>query len=132
MRRSTLSGWFKNVILTPKQKKKLFRDWQNALVKAREKAVVWHRQQKIRRLQEARKQAVNVVEHIDIQNPYIVELALAILYLGEGTKATDETSMGSTDPMILQFFLACLKRLYNLNIEKVRCELHLRAAQNLE
>jgi len=52
--RSTLSGWFKNIELTPKQKEKLLNDWKNGLIKAREKAVLWHNTQKEKRLQEAK------------------------------------------------------------------------------
>ena len=60
----------------------------------------------------------------------MLELALAILYLGEGNKATGETSIDSSDPLILQFFLSCLKKIYNFDIKKIKCELHLRADQN--
>ena len=31
--RSTLSGWFKDIKLTPQQKKKLFANWKNAIDK---------------------------------------------------------------------------------------------------
>jgi hypothetical protein len=60
----------------------------------------------------------------------ITELALAILYLGEGTKAKGETSMGSSNPLILKFFITCLRNIYSVPENKIKCELHLRADQN--
>ena len=63
--RSTLSGWFKDIQLTKRQKGRLCQNWKNALVKARKKAIVWHNQQKERRMGEARKLALNTLEKID-------------------------------------------------------------------
>jgi len=128
--RSTLSSWFKKVKLTPAQKKKLLQNSKIALITARKKAVLWHNAQKQRRLEEAKLQALQVMGNINTNNRYILELALAILYLGEGNKTNIETSIGSSDPLILKFFLSCLKKIYNFNIKKTRCELHLRADQN--
>lgn len=130
--RSTLSGWLKNIRLTEKQKRKLLQDWKNALIKARKKAVLWHNAQKVKRLQEAQNSALKTLKNINIDNPSVLELALAILYMGEGAKKTDETAIGSSDPLILKFFLAILRKVYNLRIKKIRCELNLRADQDPE
>lgn len=130
--RSTLSGWLKNIELSQKQKEKLIQNWKNALVKARRKAVLWHNAQKENRLLEAKGQALKTLEVVDITNRETLELALAILYMGEGTKRKVETSMGNSDPLILKFFIATLKTLYNFNPEKIKCQLNLRADQNPE
>jgi len=130
--RSTLSGWLRNIELSQKQKEKLTQDWKNALVKARKKAVLWHNAQKEKRLKLAEEQALKIVGDIDITDKKILELALAILYMGEGTKKKIETSMGSSDPLILKFFLAALKRLYDFDIKKIKCQLNLRADQSPE
>jgi len=130
--RSTLSGWLRDIKLSQEQKEKLIQGWKNALIKARKKAVLWHNAQKEKRLKEAREQALKTVEVIDITDKKILELALAILYMGEGTKSKAETAMGSSDPLILKFFLAALKTLYNLDLKKVKCQLNLRADQNPE
>lgn len=84
--RSTLSGWFKHVTLTKLQRQKLHRNWQNALVKARKKAVIWHNQQKQERMHRAKQEAAKVLENIDTTNTHVIELALAVLYLAEGSK----------------------------------------------
>ena len=128
--RSTLSGWFRNIKLTHKQKNQLLENWRNALITARQKAVIWHNTQKTRRLEEAKIAANNTLQGINLQNNAILELALAMLYLGEGAKKTLETALGSSDPNILKFFLSVLKNVYKLDSKKIRCELYLRADQN--
>ena len=130
--KSTLSYWFKDIILTEKQKDKLHDDWKNALTKARKKAVIWHTNQKNTRLKAADTSARQLLNSINLDDVRIAELALALLYLGEGTKAKDETGMGSSDPLILKFFIACLRKIYNVPEHKIKCELHLRADQNPE
>jgi len=86
--RSTLSGWFKDIKLSQKQKEKLLNNKYRALANARKKAVLWQNLQKKKRLQEAKKTAQKTLKNINISNPDILELALAFLYLGEGLKKT--------------------------------------------
>ena len=109
--RSTLSGWFKKVKLTPSQRKKLLKNSKNALVEARKKAVIWHNKQKQKRIEEAECQALNVLNNINIEDKHILELALSVLYISEGGKTTDQTAIGSSDPLILRFFLSSLKKI---------------------
>ena len=77
--RSTLSGWFKNVILSDSQYAKLQKNHKLALINARKEAVKWHNQQKQDRISVAGQQA---------------------------------------------------EEIYKVPIEKIKCELHLRADQN--
>lgn len=128
--RSTLSGWFKDITLTKRQKQRLLRDWRNGLVKAHSKAVLWHHAEKEKRLREAMKEAERVFTQINIQDKKILDLALAMLYLGEGSKTTVGLSIGNSNPMILQFFIAAISYCYNFDRTKIRCDLHIRADQD--
>jgi len=128
--RSTLSGWFKNVNLTQKQKERLNKNWRMGLIRARRKAVLWHNQQKNLRLEQAKKEAMQTLSNINIKDSNILELALALLYIGEGSKKKVETALGSSDPLLLKFFVVALKKMYNVNVKKIRCDLYLRADQN--
>lgn len=130
--RSTLSGWFKNIALSQEQKDKLLRDWKDGLVHARRKAVLWHNAQKQNRMEEAYNTAQGVLKRLNLRDINILELAFAFLYLGEGAKKNVETAIGNSDPSILKFSLAILKRVYNMDVSKIRCELYLRADQNPE
>lgn len=127
--RSTLSGWLRNVRLTQKQKLKLKNNWLEGLRNARIHAVAWHNQQKEIRLKEAEEHALRSLSKIDITNESILELALAMLYLGEGSKS-GHTALGSSNPEILNFFITGLLQVYKFNLDKIKCELHLRADQN--
>jgi len=128
--RSTLSGWFKNIQLSEKQKENLLFNKNLGLIKARKKAIAWHNEQKNKRLKQAEDAAIKVVNNINIKNKDILELALSMLYLGEGSKKNIETALGSSNPLILKFFISILKKVYNLKMENIRCELYLRADQN--
>jgi hypothetical protein len=70
-----------------------------------------------------------VLSKIDINNKHILELALAMLCLGEGDK-TKETNVGSSDPLILKFFIKSLETLFNVNRSDITCQLHLRIDQD--
>jgi len=128
--RSTLSGWFRDISLTSSQKKKLDKHWENALVSARKKAAIWHNNDKLKRLEEANRQANAILLSLPTNNRFVLELALAILYAGEGSKKNLETALGSSNPLILRFFVQVLRTVYKVDIQKMRCELYLRADQN--
>lgn len=126
--RSTLSGWFKNISLTIKQKQILKNNSNKALIYSRKKAVLWHTTQKRKRIQEAKRQAELILSRININNKDILELALAFLYLGEGAK-NKATSMGNSKPQILRFYISAIKTIY-IDAKIGRCELHLRSDQD--
>lgn len=127
--RSTLSGWLHNIQLTPRQQKILQNKWKLSLVKARAKAVLWHNKQKVIRLENARDEAQSVLAQINIHDKSVLELALAMLYLGEGSK-TNTTAMGNTNPLVLKFFIQSLNILYGIRKIDFKAELHLRQDQN--
>ncbi len=128
--RSTLSGWFKNIELTSEQKKILFQRWKGGLIKARKKAVLWHNEEKNKRLQIAEEEANIVINKIDVKDKNILDLILAMLYLGEGFKSGDRTGMGNSDPLILKTFITILRNNYRLDLKDFSCYLHLRADQD--
>lgn len=128
--KSTLSGWFKEIQLTEAKLAKLRNNHIKHLVEARKKATKWHNQQKKNRLKEAEKQADYSLSLIDVNNKSIIELALSMLYLGEGSKTKSGTAMGSSDSLILRFFINSLLKTYSVEISKIKCSLHLRADQD--
>lgn len=128
--RSTLSGWLKNIQIAKQHQEILYQNWLNALVLARTKAVIWHNAQKQARLAVAEKEAQEVLHKINFNNRETIELALALLYLGEGAKKSLKTALGNSDPLILRFFVRALNKIYGITPEQIRCELHLRADQD--
>jgi hypothetical protein len=128
--KSTLSYWFRDIELSVKQKDRLHKNWLNGLVTARKGAAKWHREEKLKRIVAAKNEAEVIFKNINLNDKYTLELSLAILYLAEGSKKNVETALGSSDPNTLRFFLSALKKLYDLDIKKVRCELYLRYDQD--
>lgn len=129
--RSTLSDWFKNVKLTEVQKDILNQRMCQSLAKSRIKAIAWHNLQKQNRLLKAQNEASDILKEIDFKNKNIIEIALAMLYLGEGSKK-NSTSLGNTNPLILNYFIGSIKILYGIKDKQIKCELHLRSDQNKE
>ncbi len=126
--RSTLSGWFKNIELSEEKRLQLMKNKQDGWAKARANAVKTHNRQKEDRLEEARNKAVEVIDQIKFDGPTL-DLAFAMLYLGEGAKS-GSTSLASSDPKILKFVLKVLQLNYQITPAMVRCDLHLRADQD--
>ncbi len=130
--KSTLSNWFKNLKLSTKHQKNLKEKWKHALVKARVEAVRWHNNQKNIRIKTAENEANKIIEEINLKDKQIMELALAMIYLGEGFKKKSETGMGNSDPLILKFFISVLIKIFSIQINDITCYLHLRADQDPE
>ena len=74
--RSTLSGWLKNIKLSTSQYKSLEKRGENALIKARKKAIIWHNQQKTNRLKFAEDAAEKTLLKIS-NNAEIIERVIA-------------------------------------------------------
>jgi len=126
--RSTLSYWFKDIELSDDKKEKIKLSANERLAQSRIKSVAWHRNQKRLRIINAQDEANDVFSRIP-KSLEVLELALALLYLGEGTK-NNATSMGASDPFMISFFIASLEQLYKIDRNSLRYELHLRDDQN--
>lgn len=129
--RSTLSGWFKEVSLTETQRTKLMQNSSDGWKKARENAVLAHNLQKAHRISQAKIEALTVNSELPRESLAVLELSLAMLYFGEGSKK-NLTSMGASDPFMLLFFITSLEKLYGLDRNNFRYDLHLRDDQPVE
>ncbi len=126
--RSTLSGWFKKIVLTEDQRTSLMKNKTDGWKKARESAVIWHKEQKKIRLKNAENDAMRVLDSLEISDE-LLDVALAMLYFGEGAKS-GKTSIGNANPVVLKFVLAVLYKNYDITSADIRCDLHLRADQD--
>jgi hypothetical protein len=128
--RSTLSGWFKNIVLSEEDRTRLMKNRQDGWLKARQRAVESHKAQKTLRLLQAKIDAQAILDKIDLSSE-VLDLAFAMLYLGEGAKS-GSTSLASSDPRILRFVIVVLQKNYAIQPNNLRCDLHLRADQDPE
>lgn len=126
--KSTLSVWFRKIKLNKYQKDRIYKSATIKMDEARKKAVLWHNKQKENRLKIAKLEAIETLNKLNTNDKNIIELALSLLYLGEGAK-TKTTSLGNTNPQILKFFISAIKIVYEKS-KMGKCELHLRSDQN--
>jgi hypothetical protein len=129
--RSTLSGWFKEVVLTEDQRTKLMKNSQDGWKKARESAVITKNLQKAQRITDASVEASRVYASLPTSSLGVLELSLAMLYFGEGRKR-HSTGIGASDPFMLNFFLVAIEKIYGLDRQDFRYDLHLRDDQDVD
>lgn len=112
--KSTLSGWLKHISLTLEQEKRIQQRVEDNQVSFVGKA----RKTNKLRFQTARRQAFQKGSDIASaipDNDVVHELALAMLYLGEGDKTGNRVQIANTDPDILRYFLYAMERLYEVS-----------------
>jgi len=129
--RSTLSGWFKDIKLSKGQRKKLFNAWKNGLSNAREKAVLWHKEDGDKRRNKVRQEVENFVSGINFDKK-IGELILSAFYSAEGGKKENCFVLANSNQEILKGIINLLRFIYKIDEAKFRCCLHLRKDQNDE
>lgn len=128
--KSTLSGWFKDLVLDLKAQILLDQQWKDGLIKARARAVLWHNKQKENRINDAEIAAKATLDILDVSSLQVLEISLAMLYLGEGFKTESGYGLGNSSAEIMKFFVTTSNILYGLNFQETNPELHLRADQN--
>ncbi len=116
--------------MSKRQNLVLEQNWKNGLIRARKKAVFWHNRGKIGRIKNAERQADKILSGINFSDKCLLEVTLAMLYLGEGFKKNSDTGIGNSDPLILKFFVTVLLKIYGVDKNKITCYLHLRADQD--
>ena len=128
--KSTLSYWFKDVVLSKKAKEKIKEIILNNAKKGREIALITNRKKReeyLKSITDRNKHLITILENKDV-----AKIALAMLYLGEGLKYRGGPLMfGNSDPFIITLFLRLLRYCYNINESKFRCTLQCRADQDI-
>lgn|SRR3989338_6058779 len=127
--RSTLSGWLKNVPLTPKQKEKLYKQWLEGLARSRLKAAEVHRRNKQVRLAKIYKETEDFLLKTNL-NKNLEELLFSIFYLAEGTKNRSSVIFANSNPSILKGITNLFRSIYKIDESKFSCCLHLRSDQS--
>jgi hypothetical protein len=122
--KSTLSGWLRNIPLSAHQEQRLQEHLYNNRATFAARAMPINRQ----RYQHARQQACQIGADTAATLPKLKcvdELALAMLYLGEGAKRNGTVQIANTDPAILKFVLWALTQLYQINEARLSLRVNL-------
>lgn len=130
--KSTLSNWLKHISLTTEQEQRI----QQRIENNQSAFVANARQTNQKRFQKAREQAFQkgaVIASLVPDNDAVHELALAMLYLGEGDKTGNRVQIANTDPDVLRYFLSAVEGLYQIDRSKMSLRINLiEAARPLE
>jgi hypothetical protein len=127
--KSTLSFWCRNIELPHGYENQINAYNKFNLQKAREIAAALQRKRRGEYLNSVKERN----KHLEfaLQNKDTAKIALALLYLGEGSKAQRGSLMfGNSDPLIIRLFLRLLRFCYKIDERKFRCTLQCRADQN--
>lgn len=128
--KSTLSTWFKNIILSEDQKGVLKKRIIDNINRSRKIALATNRKKREHYLKAVTDRVWQLKQLVE--NKDIAKIVAAVLYMGEGKKSSSSIVFGNSDPKIISLFLRLLRRCYNIDENKFRCTLQCRADQNIK
>lgn len=127
--KSTLSGWFKNIKLSETQNKRIKEKILKGWAKARRVAIETNKIKRERYLKGVEERILHLTDKL--KNKDTAKIALAMLYLGEGSKDPRRGLMfGNSNPTVIKLFLKLLRYCYKIDENKFRCTVQCRADQN--
>lgn len=129
--KSTLCHWFKGLTIPPNSLSRLQKTIVNKIKIAQTKAWATN---KLKR-EEYLRAVSERVNHLSprLKDKNIAKIALAMLFLGEGSKKTKGSLMlGNSDPETIRLYLELLRRCYDLDENKFRCTVQCRFDQNIK
>jgi len=129
--KGTLSDWCGSISLSPKQQQRVERLVKRGTNKGRAVALVVNKLKREKYIQAVKDQVSHLSGKLKDRNTS--KIALAMLYLGEGSKTNKGSLMfGNSDPLVVRLFLNLLRRCYDIDENKFRCTLQCRADQNIK
>lgn len=128
--KSTFSTWLKNIELPDHYENKVsLLNFKN-LEKARKISIQRNKERRKIQIKEYQDKNRGLIKNSNKIN--MAKIALAMLWLGEGSKTRGVFRFGSSDPRIIKLFLWGIKRCFQFDMTKVRCTVQCRADQNIE
>ena len=127
--KSTLSYWFKDLILPPDLEARL-KDASLSKLRSGRKVALNNR---IIRRQQHLAQIERENGHLPIllKDAGVARMILATLFLAEGSKRESMVVFCNSDPYVIKLFLHLFRACYRLDEDKFRCTVQCRADQNI-
>ena len=129
--KSTISTWCKGIELDEKAKNRVNDKIKKTLAVSRVKAwstIAAKRQKYLESIYSQNKAVIK-----NLQNIEVAKIALAMLYLGEGSKTHRGSLMfGNSEPKVIALFLKLLRQSYVIDESKFRYTLQCRADQDVK
>jgi hypothetical protein len=130
--KSTLSYWCREIPLPAGYSKKIREYNLSSLQRARVLAVEVKKSLRLKEEKDIREKNIHLARKIKDKDS--AKIALAMLYLGEGMKRRERSSImfGNSDSVVISLFLYLLRAIYKIDESKFRCTLQCRADQDIE
>lgn len=127
--KSTLSCWCKNFPLSKNQQARLKALTAQGIKRGRATALVVNKTKRENYIKEVNRRVCHLSKKLEDKN--VAKIALAMLYLGEGSKKGGAMMFGNSNPTVIQLFLKLLRFCYNIDEHKFRCTVQCRADQDI-
>lgn len=128
--KSTFSTWFKGLRLPTEVQEKIKANNLKNLVLARSASLLNNAIRRRKYLDDILKNNSHLAGII--KNPDVAKVALAMLFLAEGSKSKKASlTFCNSDPFVIELFLHLLRSCYKLSEEKFRCTVQCRADQDV-
>jgi len=129
--KSTLSNWCSKIEFSEESRKRIEVLMQSNNAESMKRALQVLRSRRIAYLESIEKRVSPLLKLMK-GDQEVGKIAVAMLYLGEGSKNTKcRVSLGNSDPALLRFFVNTLRRCYAIDESKLRCTLQCRADQDI-
>lgn len=129
--KSTLSTWFKGIVLTESAQQKIRERNLKHLSSARKEAIIVKARARDVYFSGLREKNSQLSRRL--VEDEVAKIALGMLYLGEGSKSKGIAGVGfgNADPEVITLFLNLLRKCYSLDESKFRCTVQCRADQDI-
>jgi len=122
--KSTLSHWLRDIPLRPEQESRLKERMRANRATFAARAWSVNRERYAQARMAAYQGGADVVVTLP-DSKAVDELALAMLYLGEGSKSGNRVQLASTDEKILRYFVQALVHTYGVDVTRLSLRLNL-------
>lgn len=128
--KSTLSFWCKDIKLSSGDSKRIKNVIRSNVEMARKKALIVNKIKRLEYLNNISRRVKPLCNRI--KNQEVAKIALAMLYLGEGSKTQKGSLMfGNSNPQIIKLFIGLLDYCYPTKLQKYRITVQCRADQDV-
>ncbi len=125
----TLSSWVSDIELTAEQRARIKQLEIEGSARGRPSAVRWNREQKRKRIQEAKDRATPIAKRLSQDRDALMLMASA-LYIGEGRKTEDQFAFCNSDPQVIRTWMALLRR--NFDIDESKFSMRLTISRGMD
>jgi hypothetical protein len=119
--KNTISDWVRDIPLTSERQLRIKNIELEGAAYGRERAAERNREQKRRRIEEAKMWADEMVKPI-LNSPYALLAFMSALWLGEGSKKDNVLEFTNSDPKIIEGWLMLLRSLFEIEESKLRAQ----------